>query len=61
MSVKTIYISGKVRGLEYKDVVKKFARKQEELETAGYKVVNLGTILFTGWAKLSAIPLLRLL
>jgi hypothetical protein len=40
MSIKSIYISGAVRGLEYEDAIKNFARKQTELEAEGYSVIN---------------------
>lgn len=38
--MKTIYIAGKISGLPFDEVVKKFAKAQTELEAKGYKVMN---------------------
>ena len=38
--MKKIYIAGKIGGLPFDDVVKKFATAQTELEAKGYKVIN---------------------
>ncbi|AYD48227.1 DUF4406 domain-containing protein [Arachidicoccus soli] len=38
--MKTIYIAGKIKGLSFDEVVKKFATAQTKLEAEGYNVIN---------------------
>lgn len=39
-TLKTVYISGRISGLEREDYLKSFAEAEEKLKTYGYNVVN---------------------